>query len=112
MTEHDLQSFLTIFMERYFPHVLWFHVPNEGKRSWREGKRQKQAGLRAGVADNVFLIGGSSFFIELKTEKGRQSPAQKTFQATVETMGYEYYICRSQEEIRDTVISWQQRGLL
>lgn len=40
-----------------------------------------------------------TFFIEVKTSKGKQSPSQKEFQKQVEALGGEYWIVRSLEDI-------------
>jgi hypothetical protein len=49
----------------------------------------------AGVPDLLFYYRGQLHGIELKTEKGRQSPKQKEFQAKFEKEGGQYYIVRS-----------------
>lgn len=55
------------------------HVPNEGKRSWAQGKKLKAMGMRAGFPD-IFLphaAGGFHGFVcELKSRKGRLSADQ------------------------------------
>ena len=44
--------------------------------------------------------------IEFKTETGRQSDVQKSWQRIVESKGYRYVIIRSLEEFKEEVISY------
>lgn len=50
----------------------WFHVPNEGRRSARTGKRLKDKGLKPGVPDVIIVVppprypGARGTAIELK----------------------------------------------
>lgn len=65
-------------------------------------------GLVAGVSDLELLYLDNknisrAVFIEMKTKNGRQSPAQKQFQAMVEKIGFEYYICRSLEQFKAVI---------
>lgn len=56
----------------------------------------KQMGYIAGQPDLIiFIDGGKTFFVELKTEKGRQSREQKNFQTQVERLGFSYEIWRN-----------------
>lgn len=74
---------------------LLFHVNNKARNAI-EGNRFKAMGVIPGVSDLVYLRpGGKPLFIELKTEKGTQSPDQKKWQTAAEAAGYEYVICRS-----------------
>ena len=77
-----------------------FHVPNGGARNEREGKKFKDMGVLAGVADLIFVFKEKVVFIELKKPSGgRQTDDQKIFQDRVSELGYEYYICRSVDEV-------------
>ena len=48
----------------------------------------------------LFMHGGKTVFIEIKTPKGRQSQKQKHFQRIIESYGYKYIIMRSIEDAR------------
>jgi hypothetical protein len=56
---------------------MCWHTPNGGGRSVVEGVRFKQAGVRAGIPDLLFLRDGNVFGLELKKPGGVLSPAQR-----------------------------------
>lgn len=78
--------------------LLLHHSPNGGYRTASEGAKFKAMGTRAGFADLVLLLPRGIYhalFVEMKTEKGRQTALQKQWQDAVEKQGYKYEICRS-----------------
>jgi len=90
---------------RYLARVLtdetvWFHPPNGGGRSKREGAKFKAQGVKAGVADIVLVHDGRHFEIELKAATGRQSPNQKAWQKALEKAGGKYLVSKSVEDVR------------
>jgi hypothetical protein len=108
MTESQLQQ--TCFM--------WFH--NEAYKDQRgrlyhnynnppnaiQGAMLKGLGLTKGVADLTYLLpDGKMLFIEMKTEIGIQSKEQIAWQELVESLGFEYVICRSFEQFKELINS-------
>lgn len=74
---------------------LLFHVNNKARNAI-EGNKMKAMGVVQGVSDLIYLKPGESvIFIELKTENGIQSTAQKQWQQKVELAGYKYFIVKS-----------------
>lgn len=69
------------------PDVCWFAVPNGELRNYKTGTKLKAAGLRAGVADLIFLIDGRAHAVELKTEIGMISARQQNFRESWERAG-------------------------
>lgn len=58
----------------------------------------KAEGVTAGVADAILLLPRGEYHalcIEFKTEVGRQSEHQKTFQTAAESNGYRYEIIKN-----------------
>ena len=100
-----LESSLQIHCVRWFryehPDLVLFSIPNGGKRSAITAKIMKSEGQMSGVAD-LFLMyphnGYHGLWIEMKTDKGRQSDNQKNFQERAEFFGYKYTIAHSFEE--------------
>ena len=85
---------------------LLFAVPNGGGRSKVEAAILKGEGVVAGVADLLLLVPTQKhpyLCIEMKTPKGRQSPAQRDWQREVEAVGAVYKVCRSLEEFMQIV---------
>ena len=76
-----------------------FSVPNGGSRNIAEALKLKETGLRAGVSDLIVLHGNKTIFIEVKTDTGVQSPAQKKFQEKVTALGFEYIIAKRVEDV-------------
>jgi hypothetical protein len=53
-----------------------------------------------GVADIIGLLPGGRFLaVECKSDRGRQSPAQRTFQAMVEEAGGLYVLARGIDDL-------------
>ena len=71
-----------------------FHV-NQKARNKIEGNHMKAMGVVPGVSDLIYLTPTGPVFIEIKTEIGTQSTAQKEFQAIVTGLGFTYHICRN-----------------
>ena len=59
--------------------LLWFHVPNGGRRTPVEAAIFSGLGVRPGVSDLILLRDGRAFALELKTERGRPTAAQMQF---------------------------------
>lgn len=60
--------------------AMLLHIPNGGTRDAIEGRHLKQAGVKQGVPDLCLPVPRgryASLYIELKTETGRASEAQK-----------------------------------
>ena len=75
--------------------IFVFAVPNGGKRRLREATIMKAEGVTAGVSDLIILLPQRAVFVEMKQEKTKQTDTQKTFQASVQALGFEYYVWRS-----------------
>lgn len=65
----------------------------------------KAIGMVAGVADLTLLTANGAVFIELKTETGKQSQAQKEWEQKVRGFGYEYHIVRTLEEFQELIVT-------
>jgi hypothetical protein len=57
--------------------LVWFAVPNGGARSPIEAAIFKGLGVKAGVSDLILFHAGKFFALELKTETGRTTDAQR-----------------------------------
>ena len=59
--------------------MVWFAVPNGGKRWPIEAAIMKGLGVRAGVADLIFIHRSRPFALELKADSGRPTVEQMAF---------------------------------
>lgn len=74
-----------------------FHVPNENQH------KLTNIGVVSGVADLVLSFKGEVIFVEVKDDKGRQSPKQLKFQEQVTQAGFNYAIVRSLIQFVDLI---------
>lgn len=58
-----------------------------------------------GVSDIIAVYKGITFYLEVKSEKGKQSKHQKAFQMAIERNGALYFIVRSIEDAKDAIKS-------
>lgn len=72
----------------------------------RGGNKMVVMGVKKGVADWQYLMPlGRSRWIELKVGDNGQSPDQVKFQRLCESLGHEYYICKTEEYFWE-LIGW------
>lgn len=104
--EHDEQAALidwTILMSAKWPELnLFYHIPNEGKRSPAAAMRLKQEGMKRGVPDNCLPVARGKYhglYIELKRIRdGRATSDQKQWIEDLNNQGYLAMICKGWEE--------------
>lgn len=109
--EHQLQCFCVRWFQLSFPEFrgLLFAVPNGGRRDQTTGRKMKEEGVVAGVADLILFKACGGFHglaIEMKTEKGRQSDSQKSWEKKVIGEGYKYSVVRSFDDFKCLIISY------
>ena len=66
---------------------------------WFVVKIHQSLGSVKGIADLYTLKGGRSVWIEVKTDKGRQSVYQVAFERDVKRHGGEYIVARCVEDV-------------
>ena len=104
-SEYQIQSTFIEYVRLMHPEQSQYliHIPNEGKRSLAEGRRQKALGLTRGVFDLFFASPRGGFcglWIEVKSKGGRISKEQKAFQILMagHLHFYEAYFAYSVED--------------
>ena len=122
--ESNLQQRCISYFRRLWPEyaLLFFSVPNGGKRNKREAAILKAEGMLKGVADTLLLVPAQGFHglaIEFKKEdkdydidgniiienKTYQEKEQKEWQRAVEAENYKYVVIRDRDEF-DQLIDW------
>jgi hypothetical protein len=102
VTEQELHFQVADYLRLALPtQTVWHHSPNEGRRRPQYNKKLARLGLRAGWPDIEIVHKGRIIFIELKTPKGRVSPAQKQCHNDLMLAGAVVKICRSFQEVQD-----------
>ena len=108
--EERLQRAVVQLLTLAYPDLRWRAVPNGEYRSPRTAGRLKAMGVQAGVADlHITLPMGRTAWIELKSVNGRQSPEQRSFEGYERAVGARYMICRSIEDVENTLHGWGVR---
>lgn len=100
-SEDKLHQDCYVFFHNAYPDLrglLCYNLNNSKNKI--DGSRNRAKGLQQGRSDLELNYKGRTFFIELKTENGFQSPEQKAWQILVESHGFEYYIVRSLAEFQ------------
>ena len=101
--EEQIQTACIQWVRLAYPNLVSFAVPNGGSRNAIEAMHMKRSGVLAGVSDLIIVGTGKVLFVEMKTQKGRQSGHQKAFQQAVERLGHRYVVCRSFDEFKREV---------
>ena len=102
--ERDLHKRLVKLLKERQAHddFLFFHVKNDVGAS--RGQRfydPRPLGVLAGVADFCILAKGKTYFLEIKSDKGRLSNEQKTFLVDVNRLGHSGLVGFGWDDIMD-----------
>lgn len=108
-TEETEQIKLCMLLDWNLPKLLWFAIPNGGKRTKYEAVRLKKQGVKSGVAD-IFICesaqGWNGLFIEMKSKTGKLSKTQNEFLKRALENNYSYHVCYSAVEAFNLVKSY------
>lgn len=90
--------------------ALFYHIPNEGKRSYRAGKELVEQGLKRGVPDNCLPVPKGKYaalYIELKRKKGSKvSDEQRGWIDALNRAGNRAVICYGWEEAAAEIMAY------
>ena len=86
--------------------VVW-HTPNGAKRHPLTGAALKRQGMSAGVGDLSLLHNGHYYELELKTDQGRLSPAQRARQNAVQAAGGTYEAAFGLDDALGVLKAWR-----
>jgi hypothetical protein len=86
--------------------VVFFHVPNGGKRGKAEAGRFKAMGVLAGIPDLFFLYRSRAYAIEMKASDGVVSDVQKLCHAALAVAGIPVAVARSIDDVLNALKDW------
>lgn len=101
--EADIQRQIVALLRTVLPMgAIVHHAANEVGFGGRHA-RARQAiltgmGVHAGFSDLIILSGGQVLFLEVKSPRGRLSPAQRVFRDAVQAQGLAWALVRSPED--------------
>lgn len=98
--EAELQRFIVQTLKLFgVDGLIYFHVPNQGKRTKWSGAELKRLGLLPGVPDLAIILPGARIaFLELKSLDGVLSPAQVAFGETCYLAGISWDVVCTPEQ--------------
>jgi hypothetical protein len=106
-SEHKLQSQIVSLISRIAPDLMFYAVPNGGRRSLTVAVKLKAEGVRAGIPDLAFILrDGRAAFAEVKTPTGSLSKAQRDFRDWAIAHGVPWACVRSPEEMIAVLKLW------
>ncbi len=104
--EDAIQRACADYLRLRKPPCIWFHPPNGGARTKAEAGIFKAMGVRAGVADLIFLWHDRCGAIEIKPPKRYLSPSQKVFRDDCRRLGIDWALVHSVDELADILTAW------
>lgn len=76
--------------------IPFCHVPNEGKRTARDGMRLVAMGLQKGVHDIIIPLDNAvTLWVELKTDSGKLDPPQIKWHDQIEERGHASHVIKT-----------------
>lgn len=106
MTEAQLHRQIAGLLRAWLlPPAIFTTFPAGGGGEMR-GKFLRASGLKAGWPDIQIVHQGRLYLIELKTQKGRVSPAQVECHAELRGAGCAVAVCRSLEDVQAALDEW------
>jgi|TARA_R100000388_G_scaffold20878_2_gene15790 hypothetical protein len=107
--EDKLQHRIVQLLDYEFPHVIFTHPNNEGKRTPFERFKIKYLGVKAGVPDILIFNACSGFnglAIELKVGYNKPTESQARWIKQLNAVGWKAEVCRDYESAKDLIIKY------
>lgn len=86
--------------------TVYFHPANGGQRNKTEAARFVGLGVKAGVPDLIILSRGKTFGLELKVEKGRVTPIQKSVHEEMRAAGATVEVAFGLDDALAQLVEW------
>ena len=102
-------------MSNKHPSLKWlYHTPNGGSRNIAEAANLKRMGVKAGVPDLCLPYPSGKYhglYIEMKTDKGRPTAAQREYLSWLNQAGYKAVMCHGAEEAIEQIWGYLDNGV-
>lgn len=100
--QRALMAWVRVSAGRYPELQALYHIPNEGKRTHRQGADLRRQGMSKGVPDLCLPVprnGYGALYIELKRKRGgRLSDDQRRWLDLLNRLGNRAIVCKGWEE--------------
>ncbi len=106
MKELTLHKAVAQYLTAALPDNAWFTTFPLGGGGRLHGARIKAMGTRRGTPDVLVVIDGKAIFLELKSDKGSVSPAQRETIAALRRAGAAVFVCRSLADVHLNLAGW------
>ena len=100
-SEFDLQAACVYWFRKNYRNCLIWSIPNEAAAT--KAAHFRKLGMLAGVSDTIIAMPGRIVFVEFKAMDGKQSREQKAFERKIRSLGFEYYVVRSEDQFKQIV---------
>lgn len=98
------------YERKKYPELAYLYaIPNGGKRSKATAGQMKAMGVKAGIPDLCLPVPRGpyhGFYLELKSERGSLSPAQRDVLEFLKGVGYATGVYRTAAEARDKILAY------
>lgn len=88
------------------PDAIYWHTPNDARRSYKNASRLKSMGMRAGVSDIIAVHRGEIFGLELKADNGKPTESQLEFLDDLRRAGGHGVVAEGLDEALACLRAW------
>ena len=86
---------------------IYWHTPNGGARGKTEAARFVGLGVKAGIPDLVIIMGGEVYGLELKADKGRVTPIQRSVHDQMREAGATVAVAFGLDDALAQLLDWK-----
>ena len=97
--EDILNSQVCTYLKLQYPNLLWWHTPNESKKSKFEQYKAKKLGIKSGIPDIIIVGKSINIAIELKVYPNKLTPNQADVLDRLGNAGWITAVCYSLDEV-------------
>ena len=104
-SEFSEQELVCQWLDLQYPDIVYFSVPNEGKRSDKMKYHMHRTGMLSGAPDLVIITGKKVFFLEMKRSRGGHlSPAQSMVHSWIRALGHTVLVAHGFDNARAALL--------